>query len=147
MSTPRNEQDIDILARIGVTKVITLTEEEPLDPSWFRFKRITNVFVPVPNYKTPSIAEMDFIYNLFQEDPNGFWLVHCGGGKGRAGTVLACLMAMHGSEDGTPQMEKRLAIEYIRRIRPGSIETTQQEVSKHSQIAFPSYSCTNTRAA
>lgn len=127
MSTPRNEQDIDILLRVGVTKVLTLTEEEPLDPSWFQFKRITNVFVPVPNYKAPSIAEMDFIYNLFREDPNGFWLVHCGGGKGRAGTILTCLMAMHGSEDGVPQMEKKQAIEYIRRIRPGSIETTQQE--------------------
>ena len=70
---------------------------------------------------------MDYIYNLFKEDSD-FWLVHCGGGKGRAGTVLTCLMAMHGSEDGSPQMEKRLAIDYMRGIRPGSIETTQQEV-------------------
>lgn len=127
MSTPRHERDIDTSSRIGITTVLTLTEEEPLDPAWFRFKRITNVFVPVPNYKAPSIAEMDFIYKLFQQDRDGFWMVHCGGGKGRAGTVLTCLLAMHGSEDGTPQMDRSQAIDHIRKIRPGSIETSQQE--------------------
>jgi len=127
MSTPRNEEDIDILQRLGVTKVLTLTEEEPLNPSWFEFKRITNLFVPTPNYKPPTIAEMDHIYQLFSDDVEGFWLVHCGGGKGRAGTVLACLLAMHGSEDGTPQMEKTKVIDHIRKIRPGSIETSHQE--------------------
>jgi atypical dual specificity phosphatase len=95
MSTPRNEKDIDILSRIGVTKVLTLTEEEPLDPAWFQFKKVTNLYVPVPNYKPPTIAEMDFIYKSFKDDPDGFLLVHCGGGKGRAGSVMACLLAMH----------------------------------------------------
>ncbi|KAH8591103.1 hypothetical protein B0O99DRAFT_633140 [Bisporella sp. PMI_857] len=127
MSTPRNEQDIDMLAKIGVTKVLTLTEEEPLDPSWFEYKRVSHIFIPTPNYKPPTIAEMDYIYQLFCDDIDGFWLVHCGGGKGRAGTVLACLLAMQRSEDGTPQMEKTQVIEYLRRIRPGSIETTHQE--------------------
>lgn len=70
---------------------------------------------------------MDYIYKSFTEDADGFWMVHCGGGKGRAGTVMACLLAMHGSEDATPQMEKNQVIEFLRRIRPGSIETTQQE--------------------
>jgi len=127
MSTPTNENDIDMLQRLGVTKVLTLTEEEPLDPAWFEFKRITNLFIPTPNYKPPTISEMDCIYQIFYDDPEGFWLVHCGGGKGRAGTVLACLLAMHGSEDGTPQMEKGQAIEHIRKIRPGSIESSHQE--------------------
>lgn len=96
MSTPRNEKDIDILSKIGITKVLTLTEEEPLSQAWFKFKKISNLYLPVPNYKPPTIAEMDYIYKSFQDDPDGFWLVHCGGGKGRAGSVLACLLAMHG---------------------------------------------------
>jgi len=127
MSTPRNEEDIDMLQRLGITRVLTLTEESPLEPSWFEFKRITNLFIPTPNYKPPTIAEMDYIYQLFYDDSEGFWLVHCGGGKGRAGTVLACLLAMHGSEDGTPQMDKSQVIDHLRRIRPGSIETSHQE--------------------
>jgi atypical dual specificity phosphatase len=126
-STPRNEQDIDLLLNVGITKVLTLTEEEPLDPSWFKFKRVSHLFVPVPNYKAPTIAEMDYIFRLFTEDSDGFWLVHCGGGKGRAGTVMACLLAMHGSADGTPQMGASQVIGFLRKIRPGSIETTQQE--------------------
>lgn len=96
MSTPRHEYDIDILSRIGITKVLTLTEEEPLDPSWFKYKKVSNLFIPVPNYKPPNIAEMDYIYKTFKDDGDGFWLIHCGGGKGRAGTVMACILAMHG---------------------------------------------------
>ena len=71
-------------------------------------------------------------------------MVHCGGGKGRAGTVGACLLlkfgtlgvrASHGGSGGgaetTGAMSTRLsssaATTYIRKVRPGSIETSVQE--------------------
>lgn len=115
-----------MLSKIGITRVLTLTLEEPLPPAWFQFKSISNVFVPVTNLQAPTIAEMDYIYSLYSEDVDGFWLVHCGGGKGRAGTVLSCLLAMHGG-DGVPQLERNQAIQMIRRIRPGSLESRRQE--------------------
>jgi atypical dual specificity phosphatase len=146
-STPRHEADIDIFAQMGIATVLTLTSEEPLDPQWFAFRAtIRNVFIPVANWKAPSIAEMDLIYERFCADGHGVWLVHCGGGKGRAGTVLACVLAMHGmngdagaaaalsgkdggdvTEAAAPKMNKTEAIALVRSVRPGSIESTEQE--------------------
>ena len=73
-------------------------------------------------------------------------LEHCGGGKGRAGTVAACLLLRFGidgiwdrirdenaGESGrsltprAPFMGSDEAIALIRRMRPGSIETEMQE--------------------
>ncbi|KAK0519511.1 hypothetical protein OC842_007429 [Tilletia horrida] len=136
MSTPRHEQDIDTLAAMGITTVLTLTAEEPLEDGWFAFKRIQQWRVPVENYHAPSLAEMDLIYDKFTADHAGRWLVHCGGGKGRAGTVVACLMAMHhNAEDEEfalaqpvqPSLDATAVVRQLRTMRPGSIETDQQE--------------------
>lgn len=74
----------------------------------------------------------------------GAALVHCGGGKGRAGTALACYLLRHGldprrrprrhaahdpnaSPNGEPAMAAEEAVRQIRAMRPGSIETAQQQ--------------------
>ena len=83
---------------LGITTVLTLTSEQPLNPDWFSFKSIRNIFIPLENRGTPTLAEMDVIFDQFQQDVEGIWLVHCGAGKGRVGTVLACLISMLGYE-------------------------------------------------
>lgn len=127
MSTPRNEADVDLLDDMGITHVLTLTED-PLDPGWFKNKRIKNIHVPVENYHPPILGEMDAIFDLVMA--GGSWLVHCGGGVRRAGTVLACFVAMLG-KDGEPEAAPKLsgdaAISLLRQARPGSLETESQE--------------------
>ena len=60
-------------------------------------------------------------------------LVHCWGGKGRAGTFAACCLAMWGSSpppDLTaerPAMSAQEAVKAVRSLRPGSIENQEQE--------------------
>lgn len=61
---------------------------------------------------------------------NNVVAVHCGGGKGRAGTLLTCFIIKHGIDgELNPfnvikcKMSSNEAINYIRMIRPGSIET------------------------
>jgi len=60
-------------------------------------------------------------------------LVHCGGGKGRAGTFVACCLAMWGLSppfDLTvekPVLSAQEAVRIVRNLRPGSIETQEQE--------------------
>lgn len=49
-------------------------------------------------------------------------LVHCFGGKGRTGLVAAAVLIR------SKKANAKQAIAYVRRIRPGSIETPQQEV-------------------
>jgi atypical dual specificity phosphatase len=84
MSTPRNELDIAALAspHLGIRHVLTLTEETPLQKSWFASIALRNTFLPIPNYRPPSIEQMDLIMRLMEDEDNLPLLVHCGGGKG-----------------------------------------------------------------
>lgn len=134
MSTPRSEEDIDVLAspHLGIRHVLTLTEETPLPLSWFRNKSISNTFLPIPNYHPPSIEQMDIIMQLIDDEKKRPVLVHCGGGKGRAGTVVACYLAAYGFKKPNlhltqPELAASEAVRILRTIRPGSIETSQQE--------------------
>lgn len=60
-------------------------------------------------------------------------LIHCGGGKGRAGTFAACCLAMWGSSPPfnltveRPVLSAQEAVRIVRNLRPGSIETREQE--------------------
>ncbi|KAJ3277108.1 hypothetical protein HDV01_000160 [Terramyces sp. JEL0728] len=155
MSTPKNKMDIIHLETIGVQRVITLTEEEPLPKEWFSDSRIQHEFWPVSNYYPPAIAHVDafiklLVQTIHSDDP-GSVLVHCGGGKGRAGSLLACFLVLFGLSvppkpcikcefkpairctDAScaygqyPKMNAAEAIELIRNLRPGSIETAKQE--------------------
>jgi protein-tyrosine phosphatase/predicted kinase len=134
-STPKHKEQVAALRHLGVSLVITLTEEEPLDASWFG-DGIENLFVPVPNYEPPTVEQMDMIAKRVLQTiaEGGIVLEHCGGGKGRAGTVAACLLLRFGTaaihcpyvNQGTV-MSSQQAIEYVRSRRPGSLETVQQE--------------------
>ena len=118
-----------------------------------------NVFAPVPNWHPPTIEQMDMIVEKVGEEivSNGrAVLIHCGGGKGRAGTVAACLLLRFGFQgiaaclmeeqqnafdqsgggagggggggifEGA-KMSSAAAIKELRRMRPGSLETDIQE--------------------
>jgi len=140
MSTPRNGDDIALLSSdfIGIRHIVTLTEETPLPSQWFQGtpRPTTHTFMPIPNYHPPSIEQMDLILRLFEDENNLPILVHCGGGKGRAGAVAACYLAAYGfarAVKGQTQLKLSAtdAIAALRSIRPGSIETQHQERFVH----------------
>ncbi|TRM70461.1 hypothetical protein BD626DRAFT_625633 [Schizophyllum amplum] len=127
-------EDIALLAspHIGIRRVLTLTKEQPLPASWFMGTMVKNTFLPITNEHAPSIEEMDIVVRLLLDEENVPLLVHCGGGKGRAGTVAACHLATFGfaKADRTltqPTMSATEAIATLRAIRPGSVETRAQE--------------------
>jgi atypical dual specificity phosphatase len=148
-STPKHENHVLALQALGVTLIITLTEEEPLNESWFQHtKSIRNMFVPVPNYNPPSIEQMVLIEKTVRMEilRGGKVMVHCGGGKGRAGTVISCLLLRYGSNGILSQVKKEIeadeagagsaaphflnsesVMKIVRSRRPGSIETERQE--------------------
>ena len=136
MSTPKTESDIDALIDMSFTHILSLTAEEPLESKWFRLKPVEHVFIPVENYGAPSKQEMDVIFERVRV--GGTWLVHCGGGVGRAGTVLACLSSMFGRSEGAddfPRMDAKEAIKLVRRARPRSLESERQEVFVHEWVS------------
>jgi protein-tyrosine phosphatase len=134
-STPKSREHVEALRHLGVTLVVTLTEEDPLHRDWFT-EGIENWFVPVPNNEPPTIEQMDSICLRVQQTiaQGGCVLEHCGGGKGRAGTVAACMLIRFGLSipitkyvnEGAP-MNSQEATAYVRSARPGSLETVQQE--------------------
>ncbi|KAI5056925.1 hypothetical protein GOP47_0028743 [Adiantum capillus-veneris] len=130
MSTPRNAQDIKTLASAPLSfgRVVTLTEEEPLPSEWFEGLPIENIFLPVPNYKAPMKDQVDQFIDIVSAGHRT--LVHCGGGKGRAGTFIACYLAACGftqARQEFPVYNASEVISIIRHFRPRSIETEEQE--------------------
>jgi atypical dual specificity phosphatase len=134
MSTPRNEEDISVLASptFGIRHVVTLTEEAPLDEKWFVGKRITHAHVPIEHHQHPTLEQVDLIIEMFQDENKLPLLVHCAGGKGRTGTVTACYIAAYGfniSSPGRtqPLMSASAAKDALELIRPRLSKTQQQD--------------------
>ncbi|KAH9910490.1 ATP dependent DNA ligase [Epithele typhae] len=134
MSTPRGGDDIEVLAaaHLAIRHVVTLTDEMPLDRSWFARRNVQNTFLPVPDYRPPTIEQMDLILRLLEDRKNTPILIHCAGGKGRAGTVAACYLVAYGfalpdSSRTEPAMTAKQAIAALRVMRPGSLESEVQE--------------------
>lgn len=69
---------------------------------------------------TPGQAEqfVEFVRREFAN--SNAVVVHCGAGYGRTGTMLACFLV---SEGKSPQE----AVSIVRKSRPGSVETFEQE--------------------
>ncbi|KAJ3187298.1 hypothetical protein HDU85_006586 [Gaertneriomyces sp. JEL0708] len=139
MSTPKRQDDIAVLReKFNIHLIVTLTEETPLPREWFGSddklnsgNYCKNVFLPVGNYKAPTVAQVDYFIDLMTALPEGqAALVHCGGGKGRAGTFAACYLCACGfskQRRDYPLLSSAEAIELVRYMRPGSIETEEQE--------------------
>ena len=134
MSTPRNEEDISILASpiLGIRHVVTLTEETPLDEKWFISNRITHTHMPIEHYQCPTLEQVDLIIEMFQDENKLPLLVHCAGGKGRTGTIAACYIAAYGfnissSERVQPLMSPSAAVNALDVIRPRLSRTPQQD--------------------
>lgn len=86
---------------------------------------IAHAHFPIRDFDTPESADTGWptlarrLHAIL--DDGGAVLLHCLGGKGRSGMVAMRLM----TERGVAAPE---ALAAIRRIRPGAVETTAQEV-------------------
>lgn len=86
---------------------------------------LQSLHAPIPDYQRPDAAFLQRWEALSQHlvnelDAGRMVLVHCQGGRGRSGMVTAALLTMV----GTPWDE---AVNAIRSVRPGAIETPDQE--------------------
>ncbi|KAI8600137.1 hypothetical protein EDD21DRAFT_306951 [Dissophora ornata] len=143
-SIPRNEIDVDALEQAGFRLVITLIKEYPLSATWFHHhdqkgenttpKKIRNAFVPIENRKAPGFPEVfDILMGWCSRYPHQrATLIHCGGGKGRAGIVLAAHLIRFGLRNEClnryqAMMTAKDAMAHLRELRPGSIESVEQE--------------------
>ncbi|MEK6729018.1 MAG: dual specificity protein phosphatase 23 [Planctomycetota bacterium] len=113
--------DLEFLKDNGIYAIVSLTEtplhKTLIDEFGFEYKHI-----PVVDFNSPTQEQIDefiaFTNNLAVSRKR--IVVHCDGGMGRTGTMLACYLVSKGSRGID-------AITEVRNKRPGSIETLEQE--------------------
>lgn len=126
--------DLDAIKAWGATHVISLLERHEFDalgitdlPHEVETLGMRWIGLPIVDGKAPRPA---FLQEWLMIEPaltveiarGARVLIHCKGGLGRAGTVAAMLLlSMHTTDD--PQR----AIAMVRIVRPGAIETAEQE--------------------
>jgi atypical dual specificity phosphatase len=121
LAMPESAGDLSWLRRNGIEVLVSLTEEPP-PRTWVNEAGLMGVNVPVPDMEPPSDRQLDHLLDTIRKaNAAGMGVaVHCGAGLGRTGTVLAAYFVAHG-------MNPKDAVEKVRTLRPGSVETVEQE--------------------
>ena len=106
----------------GVRAIVTMTED-PLPAGWVG--GMAYLHVPTVDLTAPTVEGTDraveFIRRRIGEGMPV--MVHCAAGMGRAGTILACYLVRHGG------LSAAEAIRRVRKQRPGSIQSGEQEAA------------------
>lgn len=116
MGRPR-PADLRWLRAQGVTALVSLTEVPPPGADG-----IDIYHVPVPDMTSPTLSQIHDIVAYMRRvvDGGGKVVAHCAAGIGRTGTALAAYLVSEG-------LSAREAIRRVRQLRPGSVETPDQE--------------------
>ena len=121
---PVNRQDLLFLYQQGVRAVIRM-EERTIPADSGGYVDIVDLFVPVRDFTPPDQAQIQRMIDFIDEQAvrnDRPVVVSCYAGIGRTGTVLACYLVTRGFEPAD-------AINEVRRLRPGSIQTPEQEAA------------------
>ncbi|KAI4879956.1 hypothetical protein NFI96_018373 [Prochilodus magdalenae] len=109
------------LLRSGVQHLVCLCESKP--PHHESCPGLTLHHIAIVDFTPPSLAQIQRFLSIVENaSAKGEGVgVHCMHGHGRTGTMLACYLVKARNISGAE------AIKEIRRLRPGSIETKDQE--------------------
>jgi atypical dual specificity phosphatase len=127
MSLP-DEAAVERLRKLRFTMVVSVAAEDYADEvgEWCRDRALRWLRYHVWDMTAPDLQQVrDFVAEVDAEIQRGGRVaVHCLGGVGRTGTMVACYLVSRGA---TPQE----AIAEVRARRPGSIQTGEQELVVH----------------
>lgn len=121
LSMPSSADDLTWLRRQGIDVLVSLTEDPP-PRRWVNDAGLLAIHHPIIDMTAPSPRQLDHIVEaIHRATKSGMGVaVHCTAGKGRTGTVLAAYFVDAG-------MSAAEAIDKVRTMRPGSVETADQE--------------------
>jgi atypical dual specificity phosphatase len=124
IAMPQSKDETKALHDLNIGLVVTLTEHgEGPDPAIFEGIDVERLFLPIKDFHVPQINQVDKFVNKSAQvlkTKGKATVVHCMGGKGRTGTMLACWALVN------KNMTPFDAVMFVRNKRPGSIETEEQ---------------------
>jgi atypical dual specificity phosphatase len=121
LAQPNDPEDFTWLRQQGIQVLLSLTEEPPRR-DWINDAGLMSVHEPIEDFGTPTQKQLDYCVTVIENAlaQNMGVAVHCSAGRGRTGTVLGAWFVSQG-------MSAEEAIARVRKLRPGSIETEEQE--------------------
>jgi atypical dual specificity phosphatase len=120
LAHPESVEDLEWLRRQGIQVLLSLTEEPP-PRRWVNDAGLLLVHIPVVDMEAPTPDQLEKAMAAIDraKEKNMGVAVHCEAGLGRTGVIVACYLVTQG-------LTANQAIEKVRRLRPGSIETDEQ---------------------
>ncbi|MDR4508834.1 MAG: dual specificity protein phosphatase family protein [Candidatus Brocadiaceae bacterium] len=114
-------EDLEFLKNEGIDAIVSLTEY-PLHIALLEEFGFNSKHIPIVDLSPPTLTQIEeFVTYVAKMISSGKRVVvHCDAGIGRTGTMLACYLVCKGYNAET-------AIEEVRKKRPGSVETVEQE--------------------
>jgi len=123
-------EEIELLRQQGVRGIVSLTEES-LPADLLELHGMIYLHLPIADMQAPTLEDIASFsaFVAVAEKEQRPVVVHCGAGLGRTGTMLAAYLVARGCE-------AREALEQVRKQRPGSIETREQEAVLFAYSAY-----------
>ena len=123
---PAEHSDLFFLYGQGARAIVRM-ERRTIEGDGGGAVDLVDMFEPVPDFTAPTLRQIrrmvEFIDSQAVEQGRPA-VVTCYAGIGRTGTVLACYL-VHRGWDAVE------AVQRIRELRPGSIQTPEQEAAVH----------------
>ena len=115
------DHDLAALRTMGVTLLVTLTEED-FEQEALRRHGLRNLHLPIRDREAPTLAQVKMLIARMDVllRRGEVLAVHCLAGLGRTGTVLAAWLIQDG-------LSAEAALARIRRIDPGYVQSREQE--------------------
>jgi atypical dual specificity phosphatase len=121
LGRPDGLDELQWLRDQGIQLLISLTEYPPYR-NWIDDVGLLALHVPVPDFHAPTLEQIEQCVAAISraKEQQMAVAVHCHAGLGRTGTILAAYFVSQG-------MSAANAIDKVRALRPGSVESESQE--------------------